>query len=658
MQYKELIIREFKNQHIIPMLISINRMAILHEHGVGLITQRGETLDLEKIYYWTKLEFKYRYIHPASMTEYYTFNLEVRQHDKTYRDLTFPDMVKQIESQTLVGKNKNLLVGLLNLYLDKIDIPSLEMTSAYGFLPNKGWVMSDKHRLIVSNINVRQEFEQRVIRNLEIDIDRLPPFMRLFHKLAPKNHPNSNPKRFISFVAKYWVQSMYEITNIEYKDFMFAFIFGAPFFSALKPVSGINPFCDAHGPGKTGKTSLFNLGACHFYNAPKGLIGGSSKRSLTRLEHEMAMHTFPILIDEADKLPPFYADMLKTALTDEDYMKRYNRDQSTKLDALKHSSLAFTDNTLSSIFRDIAFRTRGLLLPVKPILEKDDEWIEKRDEWKNLRNYFPKGLIMKYLYDATKNWSYNDVVRKYENCSNLENNDYDRGDDVARCFAFGQLIAKEIFDLELDLTKFPMLYRETQRAGSGEIMDLIRTQIREGTNFRYNENARQYVNQIRGSWVKAPIIVHKYKGESGYIFQTGNLKDLNNHNRSSEQFNNLSMDELFQMVNTTWINAIKSDNPYTVSKENNAWLKTRGKSDIRRTTSSQRGVFFYEKDIFDVEKVGESAKDTYKYDQDAFPPGFFGPKKPEDSAAAKIKKIKAKKFAGVDEDADFFETLG
>jgi hypothetical protein len=533
------------------------------------------------------------------------------------------------------------------------------MTNAYGFLKDLGWVMPDTHRLVVSNINVRQEFEQRMIRNINIGMKQIPPFLRLFHKYAPKNHPNRDPNKFLSFISKSWVKWMYEITNIEYKDFMFAFIFGSPFFPALKSVSGVNPFCDAHGPGKTGKTSLFFLGACHFYNAPKGLIGGSSKKSQTRIEHEMAMHTFMVLIDEADKLDPFYADMLKTALTEEDYMKRYNRDQTTKIDAVKHSSVALTDNKIASIFRDIAFRTRGLLLPIKP-MEKNEDWIEKRDEWKNLRNYFPRGLITRYLYETTKHWTYDEVVRKYESCSNLGNNDYDRGDDVARCFAFGQLMAKELYDLDLDLKEFPMLYRETQRAGSQEIIDLLRTQIREGTEFRYNDNARQYVNKIRGSWVKAPIIVHTFKGKEGFVYRTENLKDLNRHNRSSNQNEDLSMDELFAMVNTTWKETIKNKHAFSVNKDKNPWLK-HSNTDIKKRSVSHRGIFFTELDVYDVEKIEEKMQDTAKYDQDSFPEGFFPkPKDKPGSAASAIKKIKAKKFAGVDEEEpdDFFDSLG
>jgi len=132
--------------------------------------------------------------------------------------------------------------------------------------------------------------------------------------------------------------------------------------------------------------------------------------------------------------------------------------------------------------------------------------------------------IGKYILNLTQEMTFEDLTKLYHQMDNMGMKS-NRQKAIARIMNLGKYFAKEWFDLDLDISNLPEIFRETLLAGNEEIIDLIQAQIKESEGFVINQNG-SLENPNKKSWVNFPVIGYQLKSEKGYVYTTNNAYDL------------------------------------------------------------------------------------------------------------------------------------
>lgn len=533
--------RKYVADYLYKRKYGSNRSVYFNPTGIRVLTykpnNKGDlTCTMDDIYTWDNFHvthFYYEKKDEKSVIIKYSFIL----NDLPFFDQTWDDMIKTLQTYTLDTPSKrNLLLNLLHMYLNdpKQNIRELKVADVIGFvpsnknLPDGGWQLPDKYYFVSGN-DFRQDIENNMRKLADYKIPKDIDVPALFKK-------------------------MYEVTTIDYKDYIFAYGLVGPFLFALRSITKIMPLLALGGPGGKGKTAIEEYMTVKWWGNIDEIVGSAVMDTKPRVQGMLTGSTVPVCIDDCEDLKDFIIGILKRMTTFGDRVKKLKSDQTKKMDCEFCSPSMMSFNALPIIFDDPQFRQRVILLYIDNIIE-NEEWLE-------VYNSIPKRAIGRYIYDRTKDLTFKELVKIYKTMNNMDLKT-NRQKAISRLLHLGGYFAKEWFDIDLDLSQIPKILRQTLMAGNEEIIELIQTQIQQSKGFELNEWG-VFNNPHFKSWVTFPVIPHEYKGEKGYLYKTDNAIEL--AQRLGRKKRNLSLKTLALILETQW-ESIKYDSFYDPTVE-------------------------------------------------------------------------------------------
>jgi hypothetical protein len=132
-------------------------------------------------------------------------------------------------------------------------------------------------------------------------------------------------------------------------------------------------------------------------------------------------------------------------------------------------------NNLTTLFED------GPILQRTIAIDCDDVNFtpEQAQLFREIRNTIQDGTFGKILYDATKEYTMDDLIAIYNQYPIMGDNP--RTDAILKVLEMGKGLAQTVFDLPLDLTALPDILTYTQQLCCEPILGLIQEQL-AGTN--------------------------------------------------------------------------------------------------------------------------------------------------------------------------------
>lgn len=496
-------------------------------NGIKLLKYKSRNGDVScqmiDIYSWSFFKvthFFYEKNNNKGVIKKYSFILnEIPFFDKSWNE-----MIHIIQDYALdTPSKKNLLINLLQQYLNdpKQDIKELKVADVIGFvppnkvLPKGGWQLPDEFYFVSGN-EFREDIEENIRRLCEFKI--------------PKDYD-----------VKKIFQEMYHVTTINHKDYIIAYGLIAPFLFALRSHTKLLPLLALGGPGGKGKTTMLEYMTVQWWGNLEEIIGSALMDSKPRVQGTFTGSTIPICVDDCEDLRPFVTGIFKRYTTTSERVRKLNPDQSKKMDCEYCSPAMMNFNALPIMFDDPQFRQRIIMLNIYSVKESE-KWVE-------INNKIKKGAIGKYILNQTRDMTYEDLVSLYKQMPNMGVKT-NRAKAIVRLMNLGAHLAKELFDLTLDLSELPEIIRQTLIAGNEEKIDLIYTQIQESKEFIISDISGVFENPHKKSWVRYRVKRHEYKGESGYLYTSDNALDL--AARLGKNKRDLSLNTLYLTLQTEW----------------------------------------------------------------------------------------------------------
>lgn len=492
--------------------------------GVHLLTYRTKSGNLTcghvRIYTWNDFKitsfFFEKNSHRKGIIKRFTFVL----NGVPYPDKLWDEMIHILQNRVCDTPNrKNLILNLLNQYIEHEEIPERKIADVVGFTEN-GWQLPDKYYFVPGN-DIRESIEEDIRKMIE--------------------KPVLSQETITNFVRK-----MYEITSISYKDYIFAYGFIAVFLFALRTATKLMPFLALGGPGGKGKTAIEEFFTVKMWGNIPEIIGSAIMEAEPRVQGTLTGSTMPVCIDDCQDLKDFVTGIFKRYTTAREKVKKLNPDQTKKMDCEYCSPVMMTFNALPRLFEDPQFRQRVILLDISEV--------KQNEEWLTVYNSIENGAIGRYIIEITRNMSFEELLRLYQKMDNMGLKD-NRQKTIARIMNLGKHFAKEWFGLELNISKLPDLISQTLQAGNEQISDLIKDQIRESADFIQNDGGI-WVNPNPRSWVVFPVRSHDIRLPEtkqlakGYLYTTENAIDL--AKRLNKNTKEISLKTLALLLQTEW----------------------------------------------------------------------------------------------------------
>ena len=494
--------------------IKNNLTAIMHDKGIIIYEFKwtkikGNYYEFSQIYRWNafKILSFYRFGIDDQKQKYFRFLLNSVGDQEFYNQQRKIYMIEIIQRNAIIqSRVKSIIVPLINQMIQDPaqQIEELDIVNFLGFTAN-GWRMPDKYKMVAHN-ELRKEIERRIHSMVHRTSWKLPDVF-MTQGIAP--------------VARFCMKELYELTGIRNKDPLFAYIVIAPFLYALRDKYYLLPLCSLGGTGGLGKTALFNFATVKIWDHVKGAMGGTVLNTLPRVDAVLSASTLPVNLDDCSKIKPFTTDVLKRYTTVEDTVKKFNRDQTLKMNAPFCTPCYLTYNAYPVLFEDAAFRQRIFNRNVTA----DD--FTKNESWGELEQFIPDGLIGRYIYEFTKEWDLDDLLVRLEQFENHHLLQYlsGRAKDICRLMLLGAELFEELFGVQLDMSSLPADLRESVKAGNEDIVDLIIIMIEERHNFEYSPDKGDHQVNPR-HWVQHKVLEKKYKGQLGFLITADNSIDL------------------------------------------------------------------------------------------------------------------------------------
>lgn len=450
------------------------------------------------------------------------------------------DLVTRINELclNLPTQKKGLITGSLREYIDTIDLPELITEDVIGYTIN-GWMMPDMDDIYFPRHNqtrkdAREEIHQMCdLYNISTDISTTTG-IELINLLNKKQDElisdnimvlDSLPRLFTEFYTK---------TAIDHKDIIISWGLISPFLHALKSHTDVTPFLSLWGPHGVGKSGIMEqlirilTGKIYSYSA-------ANLDSKSRAPAFLSMFTFPILFDDVQDLnDEFLSDLKKYGTGDTENIK-FDKNNQIAMKATLCTALVQTMNNLTDMFKDPAFVNRNILLKIKTTFEENN--------WKEIAELIPDGLLGYWIYQRTKSMSFKDLINIYKSKSTLCKDI--RHGRIDKLLQMGAHFAAEWFGLILDLSEIPKILTETSESGNEDILSNIEEQIMSKW---INREDGTRSNKLIQAWVKHPVSSFIYNDIQGYLYINCNLIDLKRSIADSK----LSMPKLFDRLKPVW----------------------------------------------------------------------------------------------------------
>lgn len=447
-----------------------------------------------------------------------------------FNDWSIEDIKKRLIAEGhLQAKRpeKDMLDPIIREYCKKFQIPQKSLSKRCGFTKERGWVLPDNN-VIQTNDGIQKRCLSSIEKmcNLTIKPDRL------------KKRMNEAYDTFIT----------------DHKDLIFAWAFAAPFFDALKPHTHLSPWIAVGGQGLTGKTSILSFLTSKFWNnlAGQEVIDGDHLKSNSQLMDYFSHAAFAILLDDCQDMTETTLSAIKSFLTNESDFERKNPDNTIRFKRPLQAPIAMDYNTLPLVFDDDAFKLRGFNIIAKHTANLSDH--RRFDEFNQKYSNLDFGSDGKYFYDYTKLWDYEKIIDIYSGMDDNPKADQARDNTIYKLMGLGKYVAKELYNLDIEIKALPDILFDTKQLGNDELIDTFFEQVKYATDYNLWDNRYDHDGNIIGrkcqkDWIKTEIDSKIYQGMDGFIYKVENLNDLQTRLPRNPKYLKLSLQKLGNILN-------------------------------------------------------------------------------------------------------------
>lgn len=496
----------------------------IHLHPYGLTYRQylaeNKGVKNEYIYRWDSFEILSKYYIGNSSDEK-DMRVDIELNGMLYTDISFSEMKELLYTHAYQGeKGKNLITYVLHQYCEDVRDVSSEISGELGFSeisPGKwGWNLPPRSKF-------RFNMDQMVLT-----LEKVKEMMRI----KPEE---DSPKKAAEFF-----KMIYENTTIKYKDIIFAWNFAAPFMHCIKQMVKLMPILALGGEGDAGKTAIMDLLGIKLNGTCDSIESKDSTYTESRFCGSLAGSTWPVFIDDAEKMNERITDTAKTHSTTNVYFKR-KKGQKFDINVLLVSPICINFNRTPKIFKDPYARQRILYL--------DIELLKDVDNWELIMEGIPNGYIARYIIDCTKEWD-NEFIKEFLLQCDISryNVRTKRSKKMCQIIEFGKYICKEFLGIELDLTDLPSILENTKNSGLEQLTEAIRHMAIRGS--KTNENGKF----VATDWVKMPTMEKKYKEEWGVLIDSDRKTEVLLRYDSADYARDTTVTDLYRMVKIKWPN--------------------------------------------------------------------------------------------------------
>jgi len=475
-------------------------------------------------------------------------------NDQQFNKLDQSRLEELLFSQALNPRNSipkgHVLLSKYSEILESLKlVPIINHTRRLGFIDK--WYLPNEYRILP-----HPGIGEKICRQMEI----------LFQT-------NYQPD-----LARKLLKLQYEVTTLPYKDIIFAWGLAAPFFYSLLKVTDLIPYIALWGDGDVGITRICKDISVKWWNhlgsddAGRVLEALVSTTTLPNLREYISSVPLPILCDDlGTNWGRECLTLFKSYMTGSGQWEIKDKTSKQVVAMAYKAPLLFTFNQYPTIFNDAQLLMRGIVLKMKKAANE-----EEAKRYRETMRQMPSGIIGRHIYELSKKWTQESLILDYmafarvlaplHTENSVVNN---RMNVIYTLLHFGKKLAKDWFDLDLNLTELPVLLNSTQKIGSEEIDELIQQQILNGKIEKdgaiITHWAEEYGKFKPGlDWIKNPIYPVMHNKKPGYLYTNINLRDLTNFMRTpiDEKW---TLKQLLQLIRKFHPEAEIIDNPVKIT---------------------------------------------------------------------------------------------
>lgn len=468
---------------------------------ITIKTEEGERYDYDWCYRWIHFQVLQKYQLQLGAKGEKLWHYDAIIEDTPLFNVNFDELKDEIAKHASQGNGKDRITVVLKQYVMSNLVPEIEMETVCGFTKN-GWRFPPSYRFVAPDAMIGE-----IHHNLEIAMQQV----------VDLDLPNK-------------LRILWEETTFQYKDIAFAYGCIAPFMYALLDHVNLRIFLALGGRKERGKTKFCEMISNKWWGHIFRVFGASALKTNSRSESLLASSTLPIIFDDCEHLQETLEDIFRTMGTNHDSYIRKRPDQSYRINSPYVAMPLLNFNQSPRLMENSAFRDRLVFLQIQ------DSPIE--NNWSQIFEDLPNGAIGRYVVEITKDWTLDSVQKKYDAINITQYKG--RVKKIMRYFTLGQQLAKEWFNLDLDLTLLPDIIKDTKEYGNDELLDQIVYQCIKGiSRIEYKQEQDKITGKLvikeqiipfyPLNWIHYPIYTDcNYKGLIGYALDSNALSDLNN----------------------------------------------------------------------------------------------------------------------------------
>ena len=282
------------------------------------------------------------------------------------------------------------------------------------------------------------------------------------------------------------------------------------------------PVLTLQGPANTGKTS--------FLEALAYLLGTKTKnanalKSASRLEGALASSTLPVILDDVTNTQEHFLDVIKSYTTLESNFQRKGAGLSKQyysVDKPLLAPLVMSCNHPPVWFSENAFIERAVLLIIED-LERIPGWMDAKEKLRF-------GSLLSLIYDETNDLTNKEIkklIKAIEVPKDLKGDS--RLETIYRIFGLGKQLAKQILDMDLNISEILPCLKRTRLTSMETLISLMEYQKDVGF-LNINPFDDEELHFHPTGWVKYPILEGHYKVDNRKIdclvWNVNNIRDL------------------------------------------------------------------------------------------------------------------------------------
>ena len=416
------------------------------------------------------------------------------------------------------GEGKDIIKEVISFYADKLEYS--EAKYIIGF--DNGWVLPQLEK--------KNDYSIILYTSIQKQIYERCNHIYKHYKISEKKLIVNDLKKLLlrTQIDKYKLATVLGWSMAS--PFRLSFIYYYKLFPAMSLI----------GPKESGKTFLASFFSIEFFRVWKNYMSSSTATSPARLEDCLSTSTFPIQIDEFEKVyNHLVVEILKETLTGvTDYKRKLNVLE--EFNKPKVAPFIITAN-----FRPKAFEESALNSKMINISFSSEEKIKDDQVWIDLYNKLKKEKLFSFIYEYTIDWDNNKIIEIIKDIENIIRKqsfyielELDKNSRLRKKFIsvlFGLHVFKETFNIDvfnifnIDMKGILLLIEESVRAVTLNLLDQFVEFCIIATKFGKDDYNIKY----------RTCLLRKSKTTDEYYFTPANLRDFNEFASGKYSMSNL-----------------------------------------------------------------------------------------------------------------------